>query len=216
MKIFIIFQQPICKKTYYIGERTFKSHGKEQNMQDCEIISLFFDRDEDAIKETSKKYGTELLRIAKNITLDDRDAEECINDTYLAAWNAIPPERPLSLFAYLARIVRNRSCTAVETKTRKKRTSVTVELSNELIECLPSAASIEKELESAALGKLLSEFIGALDDSSQYVFMRRYFYSDSMRDISLATGFSESKLKSMLHKIRKKLKQKLEKEDIHI
>ncbi len=185
-------------------------------MQDNEIILLFFDRDENAIKEISKKYGADLLRIAKNITLDDRDAEECVNDTYIAAWNSIPPERPLSLFAYLARIVRNRSYTVIETKTRQKRSSVIVELSNELIECLPSNTSIEKELNSEALGRALTDFLQKLNDISQYVFMRRYFYSDSLRDISFATGFSESKLKSMLHRMRKKLRQKLEKEGFHI
>ncbi len=184
-------------------------------MQDCDIIKLFFDRDEHAIKETEAKYGDALLRIAENITFDASDAEECVNDTYLAAWNSIPPEKPVHLFAYLAKITRNQSYSFIETKTRKKRSAVIVELSRELSECIPSYSDIDKELRSEVLNRTIGEFVRSLDDGSQYVFMRRYFYSDSIRSISHSTGFSENKVKSMLMRIRKKLKKKLEKEDLY-
>ncbi len=185
-------------------------------MQDSEIITLYFARNEDAIQETSDKYGNALLHISTNITNDIPDAEECVNDTYLTAWNSIPPERPLHFFAWLARTVRNFSCKVVELRTRKKRSAVMIELSNELEECLPSGNDIQKECESKELREVIDAFIYELDEDSQAVFMRRYFYTDSIGEISHIMGFSESKIKSMLHRMRIKLKEKLEKEGFSI
>ncbi len=185
-------------------------------MQDSDILDLYFARDERAIRETANKYGLSLTRLSENITGSHADAEECVSDTYLAAWNAIPPTRPVHFFAWLARVVRNRSCTVVEARTRGKRTAEWVELTCELSECLPSESDIPAEVESVRLGRVLDEFIRTLDADTRYIFMQRYFYSASLHDIVAATGYSESKLKSTLYRTRQKLKKILEKEEFSV
>ncbi len=185
-------------------------------MQDGEIITLYFERNESAIQETSDKYGNALMHLSENITNSTPDSEECVNDTYLTAWNSIPPEYPQHFFAWLARTVRNFSCKIVELRTRKKRNAVIVELSNELAECLPSGNDPQKESDSRRLSQVIDAFIYELDDDSQTVFMRRYFYSDSLGYISSITGFSESKIKSMLYRMRNKLRERLEAEGFGI
>lgn len=182
-------------------------------MQDSDILDLYFARNERAIRETADKYGASLTRLSENITKSHADAEECVSDTYLAAWNAIPPTRPACFFAWLARVVRNRSCTVVESRTREKRTAEWVELTSELAECLPSESSIPAEVESARLGRVLDGFVRDLDTDTRYIFMQRYFYSAPLRDIAATTGYTESKLKSTLYRTRQKLRKILEKED---
>ncbi len=181
-------------------------------MRDNDIIELFFARDEAAIAATDKSYGRSLLRLCENITSSRADAEECLNDTYLAAWNRIPPERPERLFAYLARVARNQACKRVRSRARQKRAVELVELTDELAEALPSEYDISSELDEKRLAALIDGFIRGLDESTGFVFMRRYFFSDSIKELSKLTGYSQSKLKSMLSRTRKKLRELLTKE----
>ncbi len=185
-------------------------------MKDQDILALFFARDEAALTETAAKYGHSLLRLSENITKNSSDAEECVNDTYLAAWEAIPPERPVHFFAWLAKVARNNACRYLQAKTRQKRAAETVELTDELAACLPAESDLLSELENERLGGVLDSFVRSLDDDAQYVFMQRYFFSEPIGEIARMTGFSESKIKSMLLRSRRKLKQRLEKEGFTI
>ncbi len=181
-------------------------------MKDQDILELFFARDGAALTETAAKYGQSLLRLSENITQNKLDAEECVNDTYLTAWESIPPERPIHLFAWLAKVTRNNACKRLQAKTRQKRGGETVELTDELAACLPAEGDMLSELENLRLGRVLDGFVRGLDDDAQYVFMRRYFFSEPIGQIARMTGFSESKIKSMLLRIRRKLKQRLDEE----
>ncbi len=185
-------------------------------MQDIDIIELFFKRDEKALEETAEKYGRSLLRLSENITKNELDAEECVNDTYLVAWNSIPPERPAHFFAWLARITRNNSCNIIQAKERQKRVPEILELTDELGECLCSDSNILTELKAEKLNKVLDSFVRGLDRNTQFVFVQRYFFSEALGSISKSTGFSESKIKSMLYRARKKLKNILEKEGFNV
>ncbi len=181
-------------------------------MQDHDIVDMYFARNENAIKLTSEKYESRLLALSERITQNRADAEECVNDTYLAAWYAIPPERPTHLFAYLSRIARNRACNIVQSRSRQKRATEQVELTDELTECLPSESNVDAELESERLSRVIDGFLRKLDQKTRYVFMRRYYFSDTYEQLSSATGQSETALRSMLHRARKKLRQLLIKE----
>ena len=183
-------------------------------MEDSDILNLYFSRDEAAIGNTAKKYGKRLLNLSYSITECESDTEECVNDTYLEAWNRIPPARPDFFFAWLAKITRNFSYKIWEKKKAKKRSAQIISITEELAECVPSDADVVSEAESARLSAVIDGFIRELDETSRLVFMRRYFWSHSIAQISSATGFSHSKIKSMLFRMRNKLKQILEKEDL--
>lgn len=183
-------------------------------MEDDEIIRLYFSRDEGAIKETSDKYGTSLHRLSLSITENESDAQECVNDTYLEAWRRIPPVNPDCLFAWLARVVRSFSCRVWERQNALKRRGNIVELTEELAQCIPGAGSVETALENRALSDCIDRFVRGLDKDARLVFMRRYFWSMSLEEISELTGYSQSKLKSMLFRARNKLKAQLERENL--
>lgn len=183
-------------------------------MEDCRIIELYFNRNERAIIETSDKYGQRLHRLSVSVTENESDSDECVNDTYLEAWNRIPPTRPDHLFAWLAKVVRNSSNKVWERRNAQKRSARVTELSDELAECIPDTATVESQLESARLNACIEDFIRRLDDNQRLVFMQRYFWSRSLSEISAETGYPESKLKSMLFRIRNKLKTRLRKEQL--
>lgn len=186
-------------------------------MGDSEIVELFLKRDEAAIKHTAEKYGSRLQKLAYGITADRRTAEECENDAYLEAWNSIPPHEPRSyLYAFLARIVRHISLNRCRDRARLKRKALIVELSRELEECLPAPDDIECRVDDIVLGDAINGFLRSLDAEKRGVFMRRYFYLDSIADISKRFGISESKVKSMLFRCRGKLREHLKKEGIEI
>ncbi len=184
-------------------------------MQDREIVDMYFERDESAIRHTSDKYGKPLMALSKNITENIQDAEECVNDTYLQAWNRIPPNRPDRLYAFLARITRNISLDVCEKRHAQKRSAVFVELTAELQECIPSRYD-ELDCDNAVLGDALDSFIRSLDSETRYIFVRRYFYSDSIKNISDNVGRKESNVAVILHRTREKLRKRLEKEGIEI
>ena len=182
-------------------------------MEDAEILGLFWNRDEGAIPAAGERYGARLLRLAERMLGSREDAEECVSDTYLNAWNAIPPERPDHLFAYLARVCRNLALDRLDWKNAKKRKAVVVVLTAELEACVPDPRR-EQVLDSTVIGVLLTVFLEGLPQEARLVFLRRYWYGDTVREVAHRYGYSESKVKMLLLRTRKKLRAYLEKEGI--
>ena len=181
-------------------------------MEDTKIIDLFFLRSETAVTELEKKYGTTCKQLAFHILNSKEDAEECVNDAYLALWNNIPPNRPDPLRAYLCRIVRNLSIKKYKANTTKKRNSFYDRSLEELGECIPARETVEDQWNAKELGKHLDAFLGTLDQKSRILFLRRYWFLDSIADIAQSFQFSQSKVATTLHRTRLKLRKKLEKE----
>lgn len=179
-------------------------------MEDAAIIGLFFDRDQDAIRETDLKYGKKLTQLSVNITGSHPDSEECVNDTYLAAWKQIPPTRPENLSAYLCRIVRNLSYKVFRNSKAQKRSAEIVSLTDELCEVIPDSSASQPDCEE--LGHMIDAFLGTLDEDTQLLFVRRYFYADPLSALSALTGIGENSIATRLFRTRKKLKAYLEKE----
>lgn len=183
-------------------------------MEDHQIVDLFFARDESAILQADAKYGRRLRLLSQNITKSEEDAQECVNDTYLDAWNRIPPHRPQGLFGYLAKIVRHKSLDLLDHIRAQKRSAVVVEMSRELEESIPSAADIERAMEREHIRRAINGFLRGLDDKAQYIFVRRYFYMDSVSAIAEATQKSQGSITASLHRSRQKLREHLKKEGI--
>lgn len=190
-------------------------------MEDQRIVELYWDRDEQAIAETARKYGAYCTRISLNILENGQDAEECVNDTYLRAWETIPPSRPTRLGAFLARLVRNISLDRYRSlHTNRRGVSLFVESLDELEECVPHgdgwSTGFDDELEARRIGELLNRFLRKQPREAREVFVCRYFYSDSIGEISARFGLSESKVKSMLYRSRQKLRKLLESEGVQV
>ncbi len=185
-------------------------------LEDNKIIELFFARMEQAIVELSAKYGTVCSRIARNILKNDLDAEECVNDTYLAAWNTIPPQKPDPLKTYIFRIVRNISIAKYHANTSVKRNSYYDVALEELENCLTPPATIEQEIEESELSKQIDCFLDTLDKENRVMFVRRYWYSDSISDIAEQFHISNHNVSVRLSRIREKLKNHLKKEGYEI
>lgn len=184
-------------------------------MNDAEIVSLFWKRDETAILQSRRKYDSYCRRIARNILGDRRDAEECLSDTYLAAWNSIPPHRPAQLATYLGKLTRRISLKKRRESQALKRGGGELPLAlDELAECVPGGRDIEDMLEEAALLELMNSFLGELDAQARGVFLRRYWYLDSIAEIAERFHFSQSRVKSMLLRSRRRLRERLEMRDI--
>lgn len=184
-------------------------------MEDEVIVELFWARDETAIKHTALKFGGKLHQLALKILYNHEDAEESVNDTYLAAWNTIPPQRPAYLFAYLAKICRLTAYGKLDWKTAKKRQAEIVELTAEMESCIPGS-SVESNLAGEEIGRLLNSFLAGLPEEKRLIFMRRYWFGDSIRDISRRYGFGASKVKVTLLRTRNDLKDFLEKEGLKV
>ena len=188
-------------------------------MQDQEIISLYWNRNEDAIVQTQKKYGRYCHTIAWNILRNQEDSEECTNDTWMHAWNAIPPERPSILRAFLGKITRNLALNRYENSHAAKRGGGEVLLClDELAECLAdsSRGRTEDATDRMTLVNALNTFLQTLGTEERKMFVRRYWYMDSVREIAARYGFSESKVKMSLLRTRERLKKHLEKEGIPV
>ena len=184
-------------------------------MDDLQIIDLYFARDEHAIKETDSKYGRLCFRTAKNILTNDEDSEECVNDTYLTLWNKIPPTRPDNFTAFICRITRNLSLKKLELSNAKKRSSnATISLSE--IETILPDDRIAPGLEDEELGKLINAFLWSEKKDARNVFLRKYWFFDSISDIADRYSFSKSKVKSMLFHTRNRLREFLKKEGIEV
>ena len=182
-------------------------------MTDSQIIALFWERNEDAIQETDRAYGRRLHVLSDRILRNEQDAQESVSDTYLKTWETIPPQRPTYFFAYLAKLCRNFSLARLQWQSAAKRSAQVVELTREMAECIPDDSQ-ERKLEGEELGQLLNEFLDSLSSENRLIFLRRYWYADSVREIAERYQISESKVKTQLHRTRKKLLQFLEGEGI--
>lgn len=181
-------------------------------MEDKRIIDLFFERSEQAIGALSAKYGALCRHIAGNILGDARDAEECVNDAYLGVWNTIPPQRPQALQAYVCRIVRNQAVTRYHANTAQKRGTGYGAALDELAFCLPSADSAEDAYTVNALAELFNAFLGTLKPTDRVLFLRRYWYADSVRDIAAALHMTPHHATVRLSRVREKLTRFAQKE----
>lgn len=180
--------------------------------EDSAIVDLYWNRDETAIIETEKKYSNYLTKIAHNILADLEDCKESVNDTYLKAWNSMPTHRPNSLSAYLAKITRELSIDILRKRSRQKRTQYSLSLS-ELDECISAKGNNpEQEVEVKLLGERINKWINTLASEMQDVFIARYYFMDSIKEVAACYGMSESKVKSILHRCRIGLRECLEKE----
>ncbi len=186
-------------------------------MTDGDIIKLYFERSEKAIKETDTKYGSYCMTIAENILRNKADSEECVNDTYLRAWNSIPPKKPQRLSTYLGKITRNLAINRYNHYSAEKRGGGETEsVLSELEECLPSQNTIEKTFDEKLLIKSIEAFLKNESKEKRRVFLLRYWYSYSINDIAKETAQSESMVTSTLFRLRNKLREHLEKEGIII
>lgn len=182
-------------------------------MDDNKIIDLYLHRDETAIKQTSEKFGDRLRALAYGIVKDHQTAEECENDTYLQAWNSIPPHEPRNyLYAFLARITRHISLDCCRKRSRLKRSAYISELSAEMEQCIPAPDDMECRIDDIVLGQAINKFLGTLSEEKRNIFIRRYWYLDSISDIARRFSLSESKVKTMLFRSRNRLRDYLEKE----
>ena len=177
-------------------------------MNDREIISLFFQRSEEAITELSRKYGDLCFQIASNILNDPQDAEECVNDAWLGAWNSIPPRSPDPLRAYLCRIVRNLALKKHRANSAQKRDSRFEISLSELEECIPDR-SFDQQLSANELTAQLNAFLSALRQNDRVMFVRRYWFAEPLSEIAAAFGITEHHASVRLSRIRKKLHQHL-------
>ncbi len=184
-----------------------------KTLQDSVIIELYHARNEAAIAACEQKYGRYCHAVAERILHDPQDAEECVNDTWLEAWHAMPPARPTRLGGFLAAITRHIALDRLDYRRARGRDGI-VEVAEEFWDCLPSdEASLADE---AAFRDRLDRFLGALDARTRVIFLRRYWYACPIRDIAEAAGISEGAVKSLLHRTRKRLKEFLEEEGITI
>ena len=174
-------------------------------MEDERIITLYFDRSESAIAETDRKYGRLCFDVANRILCSRPDSEECVSDTYLGVWNAIPPTRPQSFRAFLIRITRNISLSRLR-KNLAQRRNAAVELSlDELAGMLPDE-SISPEMTDGTVAEMINEFLDSIDRDAKNIFLRKYWFFDTVAEICERSGFSESKVKSSLLRTREKLR----------
>ena len=185
----------------------------ENNISDAELIRLYLVRDDMAVELTMKKYGSRLILFALGFLGDKRDAEECVNDAYLKAWDSIPPHEPADLYAYLARICRFTAYDMIEKRNTVKRGAQVVELTHEMEECIPDTSG-KADVSGAELTSLLNDFLGALKRDERSLFVRRYWFGESVNEIAERFGFSESKVKTTLYRTRKKLKKYLSKKGV--
>lgn len=178
-------------------------------MDDEKIIELFFERNEQAIKELDLKYGKVCHKVSYNILHNAQDAEECVNDAYLGTWNAIPPQRPNPLLTFLCKIVRNLSIMRHHTNTAMKRNSTYDVALEELEGCLASPVTIEDEIATRELTNIIDHFLETLSKENRVIFMRRYWFSDSYADIASLVGLTEKNVSVRLTRIRKQMRDYL-------
>lgn len=186
-------------------------------MEDKQIVDLYWARSENAIAETSQKYGRYCYYIAHNILRNHEDSEECVNDTYLNAWKAMPDQRPSRLSTFLGKITRNLSLNRWELYNAEKRGSGQIPLAlDELTECIPSSDHVDQIVDDLALAEIFNRFLAALPKEKRMIFMRRYWYLSSIAEIAAEYSISESKVKMSLLRSRNTLKQILEEEGIDL
>lgn len=186
-------------------------------MEDKQIVELYWQREEAAIRETEQKYGKYLTQIAYNILADWEDSLESVNDTYFKTWNSIPPNRPEPLGPYLRKIIREAAIDRYRRKHRQKRQASEYSLSLcEPGECVSGGDTTEQEIDCRLLAETIAAFLKTLSKEARGVFLGRYYFMDSIQEVAAYHGMSESKAKSMLHRIRKALRAYLEQEGFSI
>ena len=184
-------------------------------MEDSVIIDLYWKRDEAALVESDRKYGAFCRAIARNILTAPEDAEECVNDTWLRAWNAIPPARPSPLRAFLGRITRNLSLDRFRAGRATKRGGGRMEvLLDELGQCLPAGGSVEGDFDARETAAVITRFLDGLPPVQRQMFLRRYWFGDGVDDIARRFAMREGTVKSGLHRLREKLRRVLEEEGV--
>lgn len=184
-------------------------------MEDGEILELFRQRDQRAIPALEERYGGRLRALSLRLLGSPEDAEECVSDTYLAAWNAIPPEEPVYLFAYLAAICRNRALSALGREKAQKRRGEVVALTAELEQCIPDTRR-DREETARDIGEALSRFLAGLGEENRRFFLRRYWYGESIAEIAEACGASSGRIRSSLFRTRARLRRRLEEEGVFL
>ncbi|MCD8036892.1 MAG: sigma-70 family RNA polymerase sigma factor [Clostridiales bacterium] len=186
-------------------------------MKDYEIINLYWERKETAITASADKYGGYCHSISYNILHNIEDAEECVNDTWLGAWKSMPPHRPERLSSFLGRITRNLSLDRFKKYSAEKRGHGQTALAlSELEECIPDKLSVEEIIDEKVLVQVLNNFLYSQTEQKRNIFIRRYWYLYSIKDIAEVYNISESKVASLLFRMRKNLKTQLEKEEIYL
>lgn len=183
-------------------------------MDDQEIIQLYFNRDEQAIHETGRKYGTYCYSIASNILGSHEDSEECVNDTWLRVWNAIPPAKPVRFRSFLARITRNAAIDQCRRRNAGRRIKGNMQdVLEELEDCLPDHDTVESMAEARELEQLINRFLHSLPERECNIFLRRYFYAESTAEIARRYQLRKSNVAVILSRTRKKLKDYLTREE---
>ena len=180
-------------------------------MDDKRIVELFYQRSEAAIAEAERKYGALCQAVARNLLGSDEDAQECVNDALHALWNCIPPQDPQKLGPFLVKILRNLAMKRLTSRNAQKRSVITVPY-EELSQCIPAGKTVEEILDARELTDLLDRFLETLDQDSRDMFLRRYWFCDSVRSIARGFGVSETRVTTKLYRIRNKLKDYLAKE----
>lgn len=185
-------------------------------MDDSRIVELFWQRSEEAIGAVEGKYGSLCRMIARNLLRNEEDVQECVNDTWHSLWNAIPPERPGKLMPFVARITRNLAMKRLRYHNTAKRQAVILSI-DELDACIPDGRTVEQALEGKELSRLIDAFLDTLDEADRNLFLRRYWFFDSVKQLAHSFGMSESKVKVKLFRTREALKQYLRMEaDIYV
>jgi len=182
-------------------------------VKDAKIIELFFQRDEQALKETDTAYGRKLYALSNNILNNREDAQECVSDTYMETWKSIPPKRPQYFYAFLASICRHLSFNRLDWRLAAKRNAEVVALTQEMEMCIPDTRQ-EAEMDRQELRRVLESFLDELAKENRLIFLRRYLYADTVAQIAERYGISESKVKTQLHRTRAKLRNHLSREGI--
>ena len=183
-------------------------------MEDNKIISLFFERSEQAIKELDCKYGSAIKKTAANILNNRQDVEECVNDTYLKTWNSIPPHTPNPLVGYVCRIARNLAINRYHTNNAEKRGGNYDLVLDEMQECIPSGVNIETDYEAKELSAAINRYLSTLDQEDRFLFVRRYWYAESVSDLAAITNGSANRISVRLFRLREKLRNTLMKEGL--
>lgn len=185
-------------------------------MNDEQIIEMFFKRSEQAIRELNNKYGKIFLNLSYNIVNNKQDAEECVNDAYLGAWNTIPPAHPNPLLTYLCKIVRNISLKIYWKKEADKRGSHYTVAMEEIEACIADPNTVEAEIEVKELARIIEDFLDTLSIENRVIFMRRYWFSDNYKDIAEFVGLTEKNISVRLTRIRQKMKNYLAEREVFV
>lgn len=193
-----------------------KTQTRRTFVDDEQIIKLFWSRDQSAVEQTDRKYGTYLFGIAYNILGDKADSIDCKNDTYVSAWNSIPPERPRALQAYLTRITRNFAIKVYNKRAAKKRVPSQLTVSLEELEAVCDSKTLEQEREAREIGRLISEYVSGLDERQRYAFTSRYYFAESVESIAKDLKLSSSAVYKELATMREGLKDHLERNGVYV